>query len=94
MLTLAQKVDVIDAVDNGKSHRAVALMFGVGRTHVNTIMSQKEQIRTAFAEGMNASIKYLAPRNMQYPEIDADVWSFSCGACSKSIPINGPCFAS
>ena len=53
-------------------------------------MLQKDTIKTAYAKGMNATIKYLAPCNMMYPEIDANVWHFFCGARSKSIPINGP----
>ena len=89
-MTLAEKIQVIDTVNNGKSHCSVALLFGVGHTQVNTIIGQKEAIKTAYQEGMNVSIKYLAHRNMQYPEIDNDVWSFFCEARSKCIPINGP----
>ena len=90
VLTLAEKIQVIDTVNNGRSHHSGALLFGVGCTQVNTIIGQKEAIKTAYQEGMNASIKYLAPRNMQYPEIDSNVWSFFCEARSKCIPINGP----
>ena len=89
-MTLAEKIQGIDAVNNGKSHRSVALLFGVGHTQVNTIIGQKEAIKTAYQEGMNATIKILAPRNMQYAEIDSDVWSFFCEARSKCIPTNGP----
>ena len=53
-------------------------------------MAQMDSIKTAYQEGMNGSIKYLAPHNMQYPEIDANCWNFFCDAHSKSIPINGP----
>ena len=72
VLSLAEKIQVTDAVDNGKSHHVIALPFSMGRTQVNTIMAQKDSIKTAYQEGMNVSIKYLAPWNMQYPEIDAD----------------------
>ena len=53
-------------------------------------MLHKETFRTAYQEGMNADIKYLVPCNMQYPEIDKQVWDFFCLSQSKCIPINGP----
>ena len=46
VLTLAEKIQVKDAVDNGKSHQLVALLFSVGRTQVNHIIQQKEMIQT------------------------------------------------
>ena len=52
-------------------------------------MHQKDTIRTAYTEGANATIKYLAPRNMQYPVIDKLVWEFFCDAQAKNIPVNG-----
>ena len=39
---------------------------------------------------MSADIKYLVPPNIQYPEIDAEVWDFFCQSRSKCIAINGP----
>ena len=84
-----EKISVIDAVENGLSHCAVALKFDCGHTQVNQIMLHKETSRTAYQEGMNAVIKYLVPHNMQYPEIDEQVWDF-CLSRSKCIPINGP----
>ena len=44
VLTLSQKVEVISAVDNGKSHRCVAKEFACGRTQVSNIIQNKEQI--------------------------------------------------
>ena len=41
-------------------------------------------------EGTNAAMKYLAPRHMFYPEVDAEVWDFFCITRSNNIPVNGP----
>ena len=90
VLTLEEKISVIDTVENGKSHRAIALIFNVGRTQVNHIIQNKDTYRNAFQESMNADIKYLVPRNMLYPDIDQQVWDFFCQARSKCIPINDP----
>ena len=70
------KVSVIDAVENGQSHRAVALKFECSCTQVNEIIKHKQTYRTANQEGMNGDIKYLVPRNMKYPEIDEQVGLF------------------
>ena len=36
VLTLAEKIEAIDAVQNGRSNRQVALDFGVGRSQIVT----------------------------------------------------------
>ena len=53
-------------------------------------MQQKQQLLHAFKGGRSASIKYLAPRNMQYPDIDRQIWDFFCLAHPKNVPISGP----
>ena len=57
-------------------------------TQVNQIICNKDNIKAMYTEGMNAIFKYLAPRNMLYPEIDRDVWEFYCLAHCKLILIN------
>ena len=89
-MTLGEKISLIDAVENGLSDHAVAFKFECGCTQVKQIMLHKDTFRTAYQEGMNANIKYLVPRNMQYPKIDKQVWNFFCLGQSKCIPINGP----
>lgn len=90
VLTLSDKMRVIEAVDGGMSNRAMALKLNCGRTQVNTIMLQCDAIQSAYKDGMNASKKYLALRHMSYPEIDSETWVFFCEACDKNIPVNGP----
>ena len=38
ILTLAEKVQFLDAVNSGKSHRSVALLFRFGCTQINHIV--------------------------------------------------------
>ena len=42
-----------------------------------------------YSEGSNAQTKYLSHRQLQYPEIDHEIWKFFCEAHSKNIPVNG-----
>ena len=90
VLTLANKIRVIEAVDNGMLHRWAAIKFDCGHTQVNTIILNCDSITEAYQNGTKATVKYLIPRNIQYPEIDQEVWDFFCLARSKLIPVNGP----
>ena len=43
-----------------------------------------------YKESANAAVRYLAPRHMLYPEVDAEMWDFLCITRSKNIPNDGP----
>ena len=73
VLTLAEKVKVINFINASKSHRAVAIDFNVGRTQINEIICKCDSIKSMFMEGTNTAMKYLAPRHMLYPEVDSEV---------------------
>ena len=68
----------------------MAIEFNVGHTQINEIICKHDSIRSMYLEGTNAAVKYLAPRHMLYPEVDAEVWDFFCVTRSKNIPVNGP----
>ena len=68
----------------------MAIDFDVGCTQINEIIHKCDSIKSMFIEGTNAAVKYLAPRHMLYPEVDAEVWDFFCVTRSKNIPVNGP----
>ena len=59
VLTLAQKVQALDLVHGGMSHRAVADKFNVGHTQINNIVLQKQRIMKDYESGKNATGKYL-----------------------------------
>ena len=89
VLTLCKKVKVIDAVNGGMSHRNTAIKFGVGCTQISNIMQDQQNINKLYIKGNNANTKYLAPRALQYAEIDEECWKIFCEARSKNIPVNG-----
>ena len=64
VLTLADKIRVTNAIDSGKSHRAVTLDFTVGRMQINEISCKCDSIKGMYIEGTNAAVKYLAPRHV------------------------------
>ena len=88
VLTLAEKIKVIEAVDSGISNMKVALKFGCGHTLVGNIMLNKMAIFDAYTNGTKDNTKYLQPRHCVYPQIDVKVWEFYCEARSKNMPVN------
>ena len=52
--------------------------------------SEQESIQRMYTEGNNGQSKYLSCRQLQYPEIDDEMWNFFGEAHSKNIPVNGP----
>ena len=88
MLTLSDKIKVIDSVNEGMKNSQVAAKFGCGRTQIANILLNKKAIVEAYTNGAKADTKYLQPRNCQYPTIDEKVWQFYCEGRAKNMPIN------
>ena len=55
VLTLAKKIKVIDSVNTGKSHRAVAIDFNVGRTQINEIIHKRDSVKSRKNRGYQCS---------------------------------------
>ena len=89
VLTLADRVRVIEDVSRGMSNRAAAEKYKVGRTQINSLILQKDKILQEYNDGRNGHIKYLQGRQLQYPKIDELVWDFFLEAHAKNIPVNG-----
>ena len=90
MLNLCNKGRVIEAVNGSLSHRVVASKFAKGRTQINNITADQENIQKMYTEGSNTQTKFLSHHQLQYPEIDEECWKCFCEACGKNIPVNGP----
>ena len=78
VLTLAEKIKAIDAVQNGRSNRQVPLDFGVGRTQIDNIIKQKTKLLQLYDDGTSSKTKYSSPRHMFYPNIDEQWWQLFC----------------
>ena len=57
MLTLAEKMDVIDMVDSGKGWTATGKKFGLHEATVRTIYKTREKIRQSVQESADVSSK-------------------------------------
>lgn len=70
ILTLEDRVKVIDRVKKGESCRAVALSLDVGKTQIQSIIKDKETIMKEWQEGGNAERKYVKARRLLYDDLD------------------------
>ena len=73
VLTLCEKVEVIEAVIAGLNFVQAATKFGCGRTQIANIMNNKKNILDAYTNGTKATTKYLQLHNCQYPQINEKV---------------------
>ncbi len=82
-------MSVIKKVDSGTSCRAIASEFGVGKTQVQTIVKEKEDIMKRWEEGERSNVKYCKPRTAGYCDLDKIMWEWFTRARSKNIPVSG-----
>ena len=73
-----------------KSQRLLADQFSVSKTQIQSIISNKEAIKTAWKENScNPESKFKKFKQENY-EIDVVVWNWFCAARNKNLPVTGP----
>ena len=90
VLTLEDRVKVVDRLTSGQSARAIAASLGVGKTQIQAIGKEKEEIKRRWKDGDNGDRKYSKARKCVYQDIDDAVWAWFCEARSRNIPLSGP----
>ena len=89
VLTLAERVAVLNKIDSGMSCRSVAEELGVGKTQIQNIVKEQEDIRKRWASGECSDKKYAKVRKTGYEELDRVVWEWFTRARAKNIPVSG-----
>lgn len=89
VLTLKERIDILRRVEGGRSCRSVAAEFEVGKTQIQKIVQQKEDLLKQWAEGGNSLRKYTKRRRSPYEDLDIVVWEWFVRARSKNIPVSG-----
>lgn len=89
-LSLEEKIKVLKLNDGGKSARVIATELGVGKTQIQTIIKNKEEIMAHFAAGSSADRKILsAARRLKWPELDKKVYEWFKNMRAHNLPISG-----
>ena len=76
---------MLKKIDGGKSCRAVSSKLGVGKTQVQTIVKEREDILRRWESGERSDKKYVKPRTAGYDDLDKPVWEWFTMARVKNI---------
>ena len=80
---------VVEHLSKGKSARSIALSLNVGKTQVQTIAKEKDDILYRWKDGENGDHKYGKKRKCAYEDLNEAVWGWFCDARSRNIPMSG-----
>ncbi|XP_062503909.1 tigger transposable element-derived protein 6-like [Corticium candelabrum] len=88
VLTLEDRIRVIEKVEQGKSCCCVAVDMDVGKTQVHSIVRDRKSIRRQWETCRSGPKQKYQIRKVQYDDIDRAVWEWFVEACSKNIPVS------
>ena len=86
VLDLEQRVAVLNS---GQSCRKIANELGVGKTQIQGILYDREDITKRWEAGERTDRKYAKFRKVGYEEIDKVRWEWFTRARAKNIPVSG-----
>ena len=89
VMTLDERVRVIKLSNQGDSARKIAASLGVGKTQVQTVIRNKEEILKEWESGVSGKRKYNQVRKTQYDDLNRLVWEWFCSARAKGLPVSG-----
>ena len=90
ILTLEDRVKVARRLTSGESARFIAASLGVGKTQIQTIAKEKDDILRRWEAGENGERKCAKSRKCVYQDLDDTVWAWFCEARARNIPLSGP----
>ena len=70
VLTLEERVSVLNKIKKGQSCRSIAEEIGVGKTQIQNIIKDKEDILKRWAAGESSHKKCTKVRKTYYEEVD------------------------
>ena len=89
MLTLKERVSVVKEAEKGKFCRSIAEEIGVGKTQIQSIVKEKEEIMKRWESGNRGDATYTKPRTASCQDIDEVMWEWFSRAREKNIPVSG-----
>ena len=89
VLTLKERVSVVKEAEKGKFCRSIAEEIGVGKTQIQSIVKEKEEIMKRWESGSRGDAKYTKPRTASYQDIDEVTWEWFSRARAKNISVSG-----
>ena len=89
VLCLRKRVVVLSKIDSRKSCRSVAGKIGFGKTQIQGIVRDGENILKIWEAGEHSEKKYTKVRRTGYEDLDKVVWEWFTRARAKNILVSG-----
>lgn len=89
VLSLAERVRVIDRAEKGDSARSIAKALGVGKTQIQGILAKKDSVLDLWKSGKNGNIQYLTSKSKN-GDLNQLVWDWFTKARSRNMVVTGP----
>jgi hypothetical protein len=88
-LNLEDRVNVVNRNKKGETAIAIAKSLGVGKTQIQGIIRDKDDILKRWESGDNAEGMRAKRQKTPYSEVNDKVWDWFLEARKKNIPITG-----
>ncbi|KAK3087435.1 hypothetical protein FSP39_005881 [Pinctada imbricata] len=88
VLTIEEKINVLKLSEQGKSCREIARNLSVGKTQVQSIIKNKETLKTLWKKGVHAGRK-IVNRRCLYPDLNEKLYEWFEATRSENNPITG-----
>ena len=89
VMSLKERINVLKKIDEGKSCHAISSELGVGKTQIQAIVKERDDIQRRWESGEQSDKKYVKPRTAGYNDLDKLVWEWFTIAGAKNIPVSG-----
>ena len=87
LLTLEDRIRVIEKVEQGKSCRCVAVEMAVGKTQVQSIVRDRKSIRRQWETCRSGPKQKYQSRKVHYDDIDRDGWEYLLRPFQGTFPL-------
>ena len=88
-MTLDKQVCVIKLSNQGDLARKIVASLGLGKTQVQRVIRNKEEILNEWESGVSGKQKYSQVRKTQYDDLNRLVWEWFCSVRAKGLPVSG-----
>lgn len=82
-------MEVVKRSRKGETAISIARAFEVGKTQIQSIVNDQENVVDRWENGENCERKYSKPRKCPYADLNEQVWKWFCDARQRNIPVSG-----
>ena len=88
-MTLETRINALKKVDEGKSCRAISSELGAGKTQIQAIVKEWDDIQRRWESCERSDKNYVRPRMAGYNDFDTLIWEWFTIAGAKNILVSG-----